>query len=468
MKITPFYINLLELKGIKTYSRETSLSFCKEDGTISKWTLILGDNGVGKSTLLQCIAWMKPLLPYNMTEVGETFVASPLINDEENEVLEKLVSRKNEGEGTLEIRGHFVANSILGQKAKTGTTDNCETGIKIGVNEHRKLDLVEPSFLAENKNVFYDDEVLVFGYGASRTIGKQNLSNPRLFDTIPQFINERTELYDPEEILHSIRYASLASKKKGDRLKYAKLLDDIKEIIVSTLPDFEEIDKFEILPPRVLLSDPEGGIIVTTKYGKKIPFADLSLGYRTIMSVIIDLSWRLFNKYQAQSSKPLNEPAIVLIDEIDLHLHPIWQGEIMPKFSHHFPNIQFIATAHSPLMLQTALEYNYAVVRFNDSEDAVEILNQPDGVDGWRVDQILTSELFGLESARGIQYDKLIKDRKILLQKKKLTDADSRYLEDIEKKLKKVPVGENPDEIKKRDYISELYNKIQNGEIKFE
>jgi len=391
MKITPIYITSLQLQGVKTFNIFNELLFYKEDDKISKWTLILGDNGVGKSTLLQSIAWMKPLLPYDVHDTPEDFVPSPLINDEENETLEKIVSRFNNKKLAAEIHGHFVADRKLGVSPGKEIYHTCETSIKIELNSKRKLEVVEPFLQTSNKDVFYKDEVLVFGYSASRVMGKKNLDDPKLLDTIPNFINESTELYDAEEILHSLNYAKLGKTNEKEKEKYTRFIDDLVLMLVDTLPDFDEVACIEILPPKVLLNDPEGGVLINTKYGKKIPFGDLSLGYKTVMSLTIDLAWRLFNKYQAESTEPLKEPGIVLIDEVDLHLHPKWQREIMQNLSKHLPNIQFIATAHSPLMVQAAVEHNYSVVKYEEEEKMVRILNQPDGIDGWRVDQILTS-----------------------------------------------------------------------------
>lgn len=466
MRITPIYIRSLQLDGVKTFNVPAELLMGKASGEISKWTLILGENGIGKSTLLQCIAWMKPALPYDVGD-RDDLKPSPLINDEENEVLERLVSRSSSKHLRAEINGYFVANQKLGTPPSLAP-DSCQTRMVIGLNNDRKLLTVDPYVSDEKPEVFYKDEVIVFGYSESRVLGKQNLSDSKLLDTIPGFINERSELYDTEEILHTLNYAKLGSTSVKERAKYSKFIDDIKLMLVDVLPDYEEIKGIEILPPKVLLNDPEGGVIINTKHGKKIPFGDFSLGYKTVTSWTIDLAWRLFNKYQAVSNEPLKEPAIVLIDEVDLHLHPIWQRDIMQNLSYHFPNVQFIATAHSPLMVQAALDYNYAVVMFDGDEKNLRIVNRPDNVDGWRVDQILTSDLFGLESARGLKYDELIIRHRELKNKKTLTKKDRTELTEIENRLAELPTGEDPDEIKKRDFISDLYDKIQSGKIKFQ
>jgi transcriptional regulator with XRE-family HTH domain len=129
------------------------------------------------------------------------------------------------------------------------------------------------------------------------------------------------------------------------------------------------------------------------------------LGYKTLIAWMVDLASRMFDRYP-DSPNPLAEPAVVLIDEIDLHLHPKWQRTLMSYLSERFPNTQFIATAHSPLVVQAASDANVVLLRREG--DHVVIDNNMKDIHGWRVDQILTSDLFGLESARPPQLDPLL------------------------------------------------------------
>ncbi len=68
---------------------------------------------------------------------------------------------------------------------------------------------------------------------------------------------------------------------------------------------------------------------------------------------VIDFASRMVDRYP-DSPDPLAEPAVVLVDEIDLHLHPKWQRELIGFLTERFPNTQFIVTAHSPLIVQAA------------------------------------------------------------------------------------------------------------------
>ena len=91
-------------------------------------------------------------------------------------------------------------------------------------------------------------------------------------------------------------------------------------------------------------------------------FSQLSDGERGILALVLDLTRRL-----AQANPHLDDPAaeaeaVVLIDEIDLHLHPTWQRTIMAYLSERFPRTQFVVTAHSPLVVQAASDANIASV----------------------------------------------------------------------------------------------------------
>ncbi|TVT36934.1 AAA family ATPase [Hymenobacter setariae] len=460
MKTSPIYVKSIKLTNIETFVEEVELKFLKADDTISRWTLILGDNGIGKSNLLQFIAWMKPQLPYDANDTNNLDPA-PVINDEENEVLERLVHKDQNGSQEAVANALFVANQSLNKKS-TSRTSECKTEIIIGIDSLGKLKRVDPTLDADVQGIFYKEDVTVYGYSASRQLGKLNLNNPKLLDTIPNFIREKTELYDAEEILHTLQYAALGSKKTEERQKYRSFIKRIKQMLVTLLPDFEQIQNIEINPPTVFSQYSTGGLVITTRHGQKIPFNDFSLGYKTITSWVVDLAWRLFSKHHLTSENPLEEPAIVLIDEIDLHLHPKWQQQIMSNLSLHFPNIQFIATAHSPLMVQAAFDLNYAVLHYDKALGSVSITNRPEGVDGWRVDQILTSDFFDLKSARGTAFDKLLSDRDALLAKKRLTEPDKRRLKAINAQLAQPPTSENIEEVNNRRQLAELVQKMRN------
>ncbi|MGI8580748.1 MAG: AAA family ATPase [Chitinophagaceae bacterium] len=86
---------------------------------------------------------------------------------------------------------------------------------------------------------------------------------------------------------------------------------------------------------------------------KKLPFSYLSDGLRNIIGIVADIAYRciLLNPYLGHEAT-MSTPGVVLIDELDLHLHPNWQKTIVPKLKDTFPKIQFITTTHSPFIVQ--------------------------------------------------------------------------------------------------------------------
>lgn len=91
------------------------------------------------------------------------------------------------------------------------------------------------------------------------------------------------------------------------------------------------------------------------KDGRTIPFSLLSDGYRNLIAVAADIAWRaarLNPHYGADAAR--RATGVVLIDEIDLHLHPAWQRRVIGDLRRAFPNLQFLATTHSPQVIAAA------------------------------------------------------------------------------------------------------------------
>jgi predicted ATP-binding protein involved in virulence len=92
------------------------------------------------------------------------------------------------------------------------------------------------------------------------------------------------------------------------------------------------------------------GTFLIEKSGVQLDIRQLSDGERGILALVLDLSRRL-SIANPDLEDPLQAQAVVLIDELDLHLHPQWQRSIVQKLTTTFPNCQFIATTHSPLII---------------------------------------------------------------------------------------------------------------------
>ena len=160
-------------------------------------------------------------------------------------------------------------------------------------------------------------------------------------------------------------------------------------------------------------------------------------------ALLVDIGSRMMDKYP-ESDNPLAEPVIILIDEIDLHLHPKWQRQIMEQFSKYFPQAQFIVTSHSPLIVQAAEAVNANIVVCRKDGDNVIIDNNPEEVKGWRIDQILISDLFDLPTVRSNADEEKISRYYELQAKSERTIQEESELEDIQKDIKKSFESDKP------------------------
>ncbi|MCO6476192.1 MAG: AAA family ATPase [Phaeodactylibacter sp.] len=100
---------------------------------------------------------------------------------------------------------------------------------------------------------------------------------------------------------------------------------------------------------------------VIEKNGERLSISQLSHGEKGVMAMVGDLARRL-SIANPELEDPLQGYGVVLIDEIELHLHPAWQRSVIPKLESAFPNIQFIATTHSPQVLSSLERENVFIL----------------------------------------------------------------------------------------------------------
>ena len=130
----------------------------------------------------------------------------------------------------------------------------------------------------------------------------------------------------------------------------------------------------------------------------------LSQGMNSIIAWVGTLSQRMYDIYR-DSDDPAAEPAFVLIDELDAHLHPAWQRVLPSLTRNHFPRVQFLATSHSPLVAGSLRRGELFVAERapRASSDGTEhlaaiVTSAEVDPEGLRADQVLTSPLFGLKT----------------------------------------------------------------------
>jgi len=140
---------------------------------------------------------------------------------------------------------------------------------------------------------------------------------------------------------------------------------------------------------------------------KKVHFYQLAAGYRNIISMVGDMILRLFDK-QPDVYDPAELSGIVIIDELDLHLHPKWQKRLPGLLSKIFPRVQFIASTHSPIPLLGAPEHSVFLKVNRDAEKGITVERLEDmekQISNLLPNTILSSPIFGMRDIFPITHD---------------------------------------------------------------
>lgn len=396
----------LSLTDIRAFGGRRELDLSK-DGHPSRWCVIIGENGVGKTTLMQALAAMRPVPAVEPQEAGQAIgeeasvpaLAAPALADYENSRMLSLV--RNGGEVASSLAARFVAED--GTRFEIGCDVVASNGKLVSV------DLRPARFKLAGKGP------LVIGYGASRQRGHGNLAAFAGVESTESLYDEQVYLFDPDEIAAEVDYAVLAAiraKDNGAEKRWTDIQARMTEMVAALIPSLQ--------PHQVSLKE-RGGITIETPSGP-VGLRETSLGAQTMVAWVLDLAWRLVAKFP-NSSDPFSESAIVLIDEVELHLHPLWQRQLRPRLLEHFPRIQFIVTTHAPVTAQESVAAGDPISIVRWEGDHSIILPDPFPKAPVRLDEVAT-ELFQLETSLPSRFEELLQERRDLIRRDDLSEGE--------------------------------------------
>lgn len=229
-------------------------------------------------------------------------------------------------------------------------------------------------------------------YGAS-TEAQRVMSGPSRVARFATIFREDATLGECELWLKELHHRKLESHAREERI-----LDNILRLLdADFLENGLSIDRVD--------SD---GLWLQQPNGLRIPLAEMSDGYRAALAMVVDILRHLVEVYGDNELIATDGPpqvlhqGVVLIDEIDAHLHPEWQRKIGFWFKNIFPNIQFIVTTHSPMICQAADEGSiYRLPSPGSDEEPCQIRGEEyKRIIASPPDQILISPAFQLEEIR--------------------------------------------------------------------
>jgi uncharacterized protein (DUF2235 family)/predicted ATP-binding protein involved in virulence len=196
--------------------------------------------------------------------------------------------------------------------------------------------------------------------------------------------------------------------------------DVLREVSKEVQVTYERVDQSTW---QVLMRTPDG----------IIPVESLSQGMCSVIGWVGALMERMFEIY-AKEEHPERMPALVLVDEIDAHMHPAWQQVLVEALSRCFPRVQFIVSTHSPLIVGGLKAAQVKRLGRDLKGKVVELEVREDMMQG-RSDQLLTSLLFGLKTSMPFQTQSKILEYQKLLKKHDRSQEENEKLPKLEKEV---------------------------------
>lgn len=362
---TPVYIKEVGVTNYKCFMGENSFKFADEYDNWYRWTIFLGDNNTGKTNLLKAIACLEPcyeaseylyyiqgdyLISQNLTDCIIGINTIPSVYDD-------IPEEQTDFDLYLEIGTSNLSSDSLSCGGNATTAEACK-------------------------------DLLIYAYGVVRNIENKGINSKIDRPSNASNLFNNTNLLNFEDWLFQLDYAAKNdSAPIENRKKAVERRNLLIEVLKSDL--FPEINDIRFISDAQL----NNYIEFQTKDGWH-RLSQLGYGYQATLSWMVDFCKKLFDRY-LNSPNPLKEPAILLIDEIDLHLHPQWQRSIIKYLSDIFAQTQFIVTTHSPFIIQSMEKVNLYALQREGDHTKVKHFGVRSFI-GWRIEEIL-SEIMGLE-----------------------------------------------------------------------
>ena len=387
------YLKQIILKNIRGFS-EVNFDLSRSDGRYAGWTVFTGDNGSGKSTLLKAIA------------VG-------LVGKDASRALQPSFNRWiRDGVGGDES---FIQLEIVRCKdddalVETGRAPSAEFPAKIVLKNGGKEIILQAATPSGKPHKYSTPERTIWsldahgwfscGYGPFRRVfgASPEATRQMVAPTTERFVTmfqEAASLAEVDQWLRGLKHKELENKA-AEREQLALVMELLRDDL---MPNQISVDRVD--------SD---GLWLRDRNGAQLAWGEMSDGYRAAAALLADIVRHLIGTYGLENltektlegKTAIKRSGVVLIDEIDAHLHPEWQRVIGFWLKRHFPNIQFLVTTHSPIICQAADPNGLFVLPEPGSDTRPRPLTDEEytKVIASRPDTILLTPAFGLENTR--------------------------------------------------------------------
>jgi hypothetical protein len=354
-------------------------------------TLLVGDNGSGKTTILRGIAASafgpaaKDLLrDSSLIRHGEddaTISGTLRLHEQDRaagKVIGAIIELERKGE-RLDVRTRTEVPKKVVKKSPVDVSRGLILRPRdVTVHELDSNRLWDPVNESEN------DAFFVVGYGATRRV-------------------ERLDTYDPgarsrSRVARDLRVQSLF-EEAFSLIPLGSWLPGLKSRNPGRYKQVERLLNALLAPGHYRFAGEQArnGDYLFYRADMPVPFQSLSDGYRAFVGWVADLLYHVCFGCP-RGRKLVESQGIVLVDEIDLHLHPKWQMQVIKTVAKALPNMQFVFTSHSPLVAGSLEWMNIITLKVGDKTNRTIAKRLKQSIHGLDADQILLSEFFGLKS----------------------------------------------------------------------
>ncbi|MCF6183083.1 MAG: AAA family ATPase [Bacteroidales bacterium] len=450
-----------------------------------KVTVFIGDNGFGKTSICEATAMNLDILAeklfdkeleLNINNSSELKNNSVGINDANIKAVFSL-------DFNFSVNQNFDFSDkdlkFYGIKKQSDEFYNVKLDIETGLSLTKKekiikvddryksfYEVIKPIYNKTNKNkypfIFYGNKIEKqeifkdnnkeksdFVYYKALSFDRYNFIN--IIDFIKTKVNTEDKEILKKYFLELIKNLEEVLNNNDERISYEIFISDgDKKYGKKQLEKKNELKIKEDFKIIILKKEYQENSKTNIVREDEISYKELSAGEKNLFTIISDLTTRLFfsQKETGQEFNTNTLNAIVIIDELDLHLHPKWQRMILPKLLELFPNVQFIITTHSPFVLQNIpLNINSKLIRLPNEE----ILEYR----GREIDR-MAIDIFSIKEIRPEEVKEKINYVYELIEKNELKEAEE-YLEILKELL-----TQNDDDIVQLETLIELKKMFEN------